>query len=102
MGMNIREKVYGQFGLAESPLVSVKNPRGARADEILSIPVVRELGRTADTRLEDRFPLVAETSRITRGGEAHPVQLVNVCGGGAMIAAPFEPLLWERLELHLG
>lgn len=100
--MNIREKVYGQFGLAESPLVSVKNPRGARADEILSIPVVRELGRTADTRLEDRFPLVAETSRITRGGEAHPVQLVNVCGGGAMIAAPFEPLLWERLELHLG
>jgi hypothetical protein len=100
--MNIREKVFGQTGLAESPLVRVKNPKGARADELLSIPDVREIGRSADSRLEDRFPLVAEMTRVSRGGEAHAIQLVNVCGGGAMIAAPFEPLLWERLQLHLG
>ena len=97
--MNIREKVFGQTGLAESPLVRVKNPKGARADELLSIPVVREIGRSADSRLEDRFPLTAEMTRVSRGSEAHAVQLVNVCGGGAMIAAPFEPLQGRQRPL---
>ena len=100
--MNIRSKIYGQSGPAESPLVCVKSPTGARADDMLSIPVVRQQSRHSDTRLEHRFPLAGETTTVTRRGSEHDVRVVNVCGGGAMITAAFEPVLWEPLELHLG
>lgn len=100
--MNIRSQVYGHTGLAESPLVCVKKPKGARADDLLSIRVKREECRQADTRLERRFPLISEKTQITRERSAHEVQLLNVCSAGAMIGASFEPLLWDRLELHLG
>ena len=39
---------------------------------------------------------------MTHGGRAHSVKLVNLSGGGAMVAADFEPMLWDRVELHLG
>jgi len=100
--MNIRSKIYGQSGPTESPIVCVKAPKGARADELLSIPVLRQQSRHSDTRLEHRFPLAGETTKVTRRGTEHDVRVVNVCGGGAMITAAFEPALWERLELHLG
>lgn len=100
--MNIRAKIFGQDGPAASPLVSVKNPRGALADALLSIPVSRAHGRTCDTRLEQRFLLAGETTTIVRDGTFHDVRVVNVCGGGAMITAAFEPVLWETLELRLG
>ena len=100
--MNIRAKIFGQDGPAASPLVSVKNPRGAIADALLSIPVERRQSRTCDTRLEQRFLLAGETTTIIRDGTLHDVRVVNVCGGGAMITASFEPRLWEKLELRLG
>jgi hypothetical protein len=100
--MNIRSKIFGQNGPAESPLVCVKTPKGVRPDELLSIPVAREQSRHADTRAEHRFPLAGETSVVLRGEAEHDVRIVNVCGGGAMITAAFEPMLWERLVLHLG
>ena len=100
--MNIRSHIHGQVGLAESPLVRVKSPKGARADDLLSIRVLREQSRQADSRLERRFPLVSEKSQVCRDRAAHEVQLLNLCSAGAMIAASFEPALWERLELHLG
>jgi len=100
--MNIRSQVYGQGGLAESPLVCVKKPKGVRADDLLSIPVRREQSRQADTRMERRYPLVSEKTQVGRDRASHDVQLLNVCSAGAMITAPFEPTLWDRLELHLG
>src|SRR5579884_102837 len=99
--MNIRSQVYGQSGPAESPLVCVKNPKGARGDELLSIPVLRQHGRQSDTRLEHRFPLAGEATTVTRGSATHDVRVINLCGGGAMITAAFEPALFETIELHL-
>jgi hypothetical protein len=100
--MNIRSQIYGHNGPAESPLVRAKSPKGARADELLSIRVRREQTRQADTRLERRYPLVSEKTQVSKGCAAHDVQLLNVCSAGAMITAPFEPAMWDRLELHLG
>lgn len=100
--MNIRSQIYGQGGLAESPLVCVKKPKGARADDLLSIPVRREQSRQADTRTERRFPLVSEKTQVSRDRATHEVQLLNLCSAGAMITAGFEPALWDRIELHLG
>jgi hypothetical protein len=102
LAMNIRSQIYGQNGLAESPLVCVKSPKGARADELLSIRVRREQSRQADTRTERRFPLVSEKTQVSRERATHDVQLLNLCSAGAMITAAFEPMLWDRVELHLG
>ena len=53
--MNIRAKIFGGGKAAdESPLVQSKAPRGAKADTLNSIAVVREETRRANTRDEDR------------------------------------------------
>jgi hypothetical protein len=99
--MNIRSQIFGQNASAESPLVCAKNPKGARPEEVLTIAIVRELDCRGDTRLEGRYPL-SETAQVTRAGKMHKVDLINVCSGGAMITAPFEAMLFERLQLRLG
>ena len=99
--MNIRAKIFGSSDQGQ-PLLQAKKPKGVRADELHSIPVTREESRSADTRQEDRHRLSGEKTRLTHDGKPHDVQLVNVSGGGAMVSGDFEPLLWDKVELHLG
>jgi len=99
--MNIRAKIFGGK-TEESPIVQAKKPKGAKADTLNSIAVAREETRRADTREGDRHRLPDEQVRVTHGDDTHDVQLVNLSGGGAMIRARFEPMLWDRVELHLG
>jgi hypothetical protein len=99
--MNIRAKIFG--GQPDpNPVVAAKKSKGARADTLSSITVPREETRRANTRDEDRHRLPDEQVRVTHNGESHDVQLVNLSGGGAMVAGDFEPLLWDRVELRLG
>jgi hypothetical protein len=101
--MNIRAKIFGGGKAAdESPLVQSKAPRGAKADTLNSIAVVREETRRANTRDEDRHRLPDEGVRLTHKGHNHEVRLVNLSGGGAMVEGDLEPMLWDRVELHLG
>jgi hypothetical protein len=101
--MNIRSKIFGGGKREdESPVVAAKKPKGARADALHSIAVARETARQADTRDEDRHRLPDEQVAATYKGRKHMVQLVNLSGGGAMIAGDFVPKLWDRLQLHLG
>ena len=99
--MNIRAKIFGGK-VDESPIVQAKRPRGAKADTLNSIAVAREESRRGNTRDGDRHRLPDERVRAVHGGASHDVQLVNLSGGGAMIAGTFEPMLWDRVELHLG
>jgi hypothetical protein len=99
--MNIRAKVYGG-GAAEEPLLKAKTPKGAKSDELHSIAVAREARQRSDSRGEDRHRLIDEHARITHEGRVHKVELINLSGGGAMIAGAFEPLMWDRVHLHLG
>ena len=39
---------------------------------------------------------------MTHKRKSREVQLVNVSGGGAMIATKLKLVPWDRLELHLG
>src|SRR5213083_2015078 len=55
--MNIRQRIFGDAG-SESPLVTVKKPKGAKADMLHSIPVHREESRRGDMRLGDRYRIV--------------------------------------------
>ena len=99
--MNIRAKIFGGK-VDESPVLGAKAPRGVRADALNSIAVRREESRRGNTRDGDRHRLPDEQVRVTHGGAAHEVQLINLSGGGAMVAGPFEPMLWDRVDLHLG
>jgi hypothetical protein len=101
--MNIRSKIFGGGNREdESPVVQSKKPRGAKSDGLRSISVLREVTRQADTRDEDRHRLPDEQVRVTYKARGYEVQLVNLSGGGAMVASDFQPKLWDRLQLHLG
>ena len=98
--MNIRAKIYGDW--VEEPLLKAKRPKGAKADELDSIPVPRESRQRSDSRAEDRHRLLNERAGVTHDGADYAVELINLSGGGAMISGALKPLLWDRVDLHLG
>jgi hypothetical protein len=55
-----------------------------------------------NSRRGDRHRLVEEKARVTHEGQQHEAELINVSGGGAMIAASFDADLWDKVDLHLG
>jgi hypothetical protein len=100
--MNIRSKIFGNGAAEEAPVLKAKKPKGAKADTLNSIPVIREETRRADSRDQDRHRLPDEQVSLTHGDHRHMAQLINLSGGGAMVVADFKPMLWDRVELHLG
>ena len=98
--MNIRAKIFR--GEADEPILQAKKPKGAKADTLHSISVRREERRASNGRAEDRYRLTDERARITHDGKDLEVELINLSGGGAMVVAPFEPMIWDRVDLHLG
>lgn len=98
--MNIRAKVYG--GAADEPILRAKKPKGAKADTLHSVAVAREARRASNSRGEDRHRLTDEFARVTHNGTDVEVELINLSGGGAMVAGEFEPMLWDHVDLHLG
>jgi len=100
--MNIRAKIYGGASAAEEPLLKGKKPKGAKADTLNSVAVARETRRASNGRAEDRHRLTGEKANLTHNGVDMEVELINLSGGGAMVAGAFEPMLWDRVDLHLG
>ncbi len=100
--MNIRSKISRGRPLDGSPVIQGKTPKGARADSLDSIPVARETTRSANMRLQDRHRLSEQQVKITHKRKDHLAQLINLSGGGAMITGDFDPMLWDRIKLHLG
>jgi hypothetical protein len=100
--MNIRAKIYGGASAAEEPILKAKKPKGAKADTLQSVTVQREARRQSNARGEDRHRLSEEAARITYNGEDFEVDLINLSGGGAMVAGDFEPMIWDHVDLHLG
>ena len=100
--MNIRARIFG--GKTEEPdaILPAKKPKGVQADALHSIPVSRGETRRANTRGDDRHRLTGEQARVLYDGQHHQVELINVSGGGAMVTGPFEPKLWDRVDLAFG
>lgn len=96
-----RSRLFGKQGEPES-LLPVKTPKGSNGESGLrTIAVQRSESRTSDTRGADRHRLPDLVITATHMGRTHDAQLVNLSGGGAMISADFEPMLWDRVDLHL-
>ena len=99
--MNIRAKVFGTK-VPEEPILQAKDPKGVVADALNSVPVARQEQRRGNSRVDDRHRLASERVRVTHAGSDHEAELINLSGGGAMVSADFKPLLWDKVELHLG
>lgn len=100
--MNIRAKIFGGGSVTEEPLLRRKTPKGAKSDALQSVIVPREARRQSNSRGGDRHRLSGERAKLTYRGRKLDVDLLNLSGGGAMVAGNFEPLLWERVDLNLG
>jgi hypothetical protein len=98
--MNIRAKIFR--GVPDEPLLKAKRPKGAKAGTLHSVKVARELQRATNSRGEDRHRLTGERARVTHDGRDLEVELINLSGGGAMVSGAFEPMIWDRVDLHLG
>jgi len=100
--MNIRSRISRGRSLDGSPVIQTKAPKGAKADALNSVPVTREVSRSANTRLQDRHRLAEQQVKVTHKRVDHLAQLINLSGGGAMVAGDFDPMLWDKVKLHLG
>ncbi|MCA1653263.1 MAG: PilZ domain-containing protein [Sphingomicrobium sp.] len=83
-------------------LLGKKKPKGAATDSLDSVPVSRDAARSADHRSDDRHRLTNERAWVHFCGETLSVELINLSGGGAMIAGNLAPRLWDRIDLVLG
>lgn len=99
--MNIRDKVL-RGGLVQ-PVVQAKKPKRAALDGLASVAVAREESRRSNSRSSDRHRLTDELVRLTYRGKEYEGELINLSGGGAMVAGlPQQLKLWDRVDLNLG
>lgn len=101
--MDMRTGSVGKSaGEGNSPLLKSKRSRKTGEDGLASVPIARQEARRKDAREQDRVPARGQRCAVTyRGGEVE-VEIVNLSGGGAMIAARMTPNIAERIDLHLG
>jgi PilZ domain len=101
--MDMRSGTVGKWaGDGDSPLLKSKRPKKTKDDGIAGIRITREATRRKDAREQDRLPAHGQRCAVTYRGRDHEIEVVNLSGGGAMIAADFHPNIADRVDLHLG
>ena len=98
---NLRATLSGN-PIPTTGVLSEKQPSRAAGAGLDAVPLSRGATRTADHRLIDRYRLVNERALVLFKSRLHPVDLVNLSGGGAMVEGKFKPRLWDAVELYLG
>jgi hypothetical protein len=99
---SIREQIFGGERAERRSLLGAKRKKGADASSgLTSVAIPREETRTSDSREGDRHRLNGEQVTVKHGRKNHNVELVNLSGGGAMVAGELTPNLWDRVELKL-
>ena len=84
-------------------VVTDKSPQfEGEGDALDGVRVPRSETRRGDHRGVDRHRLSGETQAAVYKGQSHPVEVVNLSRGGAMIRCDFAPRLWDLVELKLG
>lgn len=101
---NFRAAIESGSGFApRGPAMPEKRPKGASEEVGLhSVPVPRSTKRTADHRDGDRHRLTSEQATIQVKRKRIAVDLVNLSGGGAMIATDAPLTMWQHVDLTLG
>ena len=74
----------------------------AAAKGLAGIDLHRSEARRGNQRGADRHRLNEEQAFVRSGRRKHPIELINVSAGGAMIAGKAQLRLWDEVELLLG
>ena len=100
---NIRQQIFGGERPERRSLLGTKRKKGAAADAgLMSVSIPRAEARLSDSREGDRHRLTDEQVTVKHGRKNRKVELVNLSGGGAMIAGKLETKIGDKVELHLG
>lgn len=100
--MDVRAGSIGKSAAeGDSPVLKRKRPR-VTADSLDAVPIARQETRRTDTREQDRRPAHGKACKVTCRGADYDAEILNLSGGGAMIAIGFQPNVAERVHLHLG
>ena len=99
---SFRSKMLGGKSAKVQLLAEKPGDRVAGESVPLRETVVRNEVRSANHRDDDRHRLSDESAIALWKGALHPVHLINLSGGGAMVSASFAPKLWDRVDLTLG
>jgi hypothetical protein len=93
----------GKAGRHDDLVARTKKGKIDRAAEGLTgVTEPRQERRARNERSTDRHRLTSETANVRIGKRKHGVELINVSGGGAMIAGKLNVKLWDPIELQLG
>ena len=100
---SIREQIFGGERSERRSLLGAKRKKGADAGAgLTSVAIPRAESRLSDSRDGDRHRLTGEQVVVKHGRTKYHVDLVNLSGGGAMVAGDFKPKLWDHVSLQLG
>lgn len=99
--MDMRSGTVGKWAGEESPLLKSKRPRKS-GDGLDGVKIAREESRRTDMREQGRLPVHGQPCRVSYRSRDHDIEIVNLSGGGAMIASRLKPNVGERVDLHLG
>jgi PilZ domain-containing protein len=98
--MNIRAEIIR--GEGKRPILKEKRIRKSEAKALTDIAIAREESRRTNNRDQDRFRLTGAKFEVTYHGADFDAEVINLSGGGAMIAVDLLPNIGERLHLRLG
>jgi uncharacterized protein YodC (DUF2158 family) len=98
--MNIRAEIFG--GRTERKLVQEKRAKRSNAKGLADLAIPREESRRSNNRDQDRFRLKDLRITIAFQDVEHDADIVNLSGGGAMIATDLQPNLGDHFRLRLG
>ena len=98
----IRQQILSGELRERRSLLGRKRTKGADAEKgLTTVEIPREVPRTTHMRDDDRHRLIDQQVQVKHKRKTYTVQLVNLSGGGAMIAGDLEPHLWDRIDLYL-
>lgn len=100
--MNVRAEAFGGPQARKSRLLVRKNPKQTHGAGLTGVTIPRVEPRRTDMRSEDRPVLRAKMFAAHFRQRFHEVEVINISGGGAMIAADLHPNICEPFELQLG
>lgn len=93
----------GLAGRHDNLVVRSKKSRvDAGAEGLTAVPVSRSERRRGNQRDDDRHRLSGERATVRHDGRDHPVELINLSAGGAMVRGSMELMLWDHVRLVLG
>jgi hypothetical protein len=99
---NIRAEILGGPEERKARVLRQKAPKQANGTALTGVVIPREETRRTDMRHEDRPAADGRVFNVNFRDRIHEVSVINLSGGGAMIAASLDANIGERMDLHVG